>query len=207
MTSDSIVAAMRFSISFGFCLANVALAAPGIGKRTSPSVVLDSATVIGSTSGGIDSFKGIPYALPPTGPLRLKPPQPLNSSLGTVVATGTPMACPQLISSTDSSSVLLEVLAELLDTPLFQSVISEGEDCLTIDVQRPSTATAESNLPVVFWIFGGAFELGSTSTPTYDGAQLVSTSVAQGTPMIFVAVNYRVGGFGFMPGFVFIFSC
>lgn len=51
---------------------------------------------------------------------------------------------------------------------------------------------------MLFWIFGGGFELGWNSM--YDGAPWVSDSVKQGKPIIFVSVNYRVGGFGFLPG-------
>jgi triacylglycerol lipase len=85
-----------------------------------------------------------------------------------------------------------------LDTPLFQTVTNAGEDCLTINVMRPTGTTSSSNLPVLFWIFGGGFELGSTEM--YDGAGLVADSITDGQPIVFVAVNYRVGGFGFLPG-------
>jgi len=72
------------------------------------------------------------------------------------------------------------------------------KDCLNLNVQRPANATANSKLPVVFWAFGGGFELGSTQS--YDATQLINTSVAQGKDIVYVAANYRVGGFGFMPG-------
>ncbi|TVY48690.1 putative secreted lipase [Lachnellula occidentalis] len=174
------------------------LAAPA--KRDgAPTVAIPSpaATVIGSTLGLVDSFQGVPFAQPPTGSLRLKPPQALTS-LGTVTATGTAMACPQLYFSDDTSDFPAGVLGVLLNTPLFQTVTSAGEDCLTVSIFRPAGTTDSSNLPVLFWIFGGGFELGSTQT--YDGTSLVSDSIAQGKPVIFVAVNYRVGGFGFLGG-------
>jgi triacylglycerol lipase len=72
------------------------------------------------------------------------------------------------------------------------------EDCLTININRPTGTTSSSKLPVLFWIFGGGFELGSTLM--YDGASLVADSITQGKPIIFVGANYRVGGFGFLPG-------
>jgi carboxylesterase type B len=188
-------------ISLAICLAPFALAAPAtpvIQKRAAPTVDTQYATVIGSSSGGIDSFKGIPFAQPPVGQLRLKPPQPLNSSLGTVNATGTPRSCPQMEIGTNTGNLPENVIGELLDTPLFQTVTDAGEDCLTVNVQRPSSATAGSKLPVVFWIFGGGFELGSTQT--YDASKLISTSVSQGKDIMYVSVNYRVAGFGFLPG-------
>lgn len=100
--------------------------------------------------------------------------------------------------SVDSSNFPTNVLGTILNTPLFQAATNAGEDCLTINVQRPAGTTSSSKLPVLFWIFGGGFELGSTQM--YDGTSLIKESVAQGKPIIFVAVNYRVGGFGFLPG-------
>jgi carboxylesterase type B len=108
------------------------------------------------------------------------------------------MACPQFFFSTDNDNIPSDALGIILNTPLFQAATNAGEDCLTVNVQRPAGTTSESKLPVLFWIFGGGFELGSTQM--YDGTSLVAESVAQGKPVVFVAVNYRVGGFGFMPG-------
>ncbi|KAH7385942.1 Alpha/Beta hydrolase protein [Pyrenochaeta sp. MPI-SDFR-AT-0127] len=179
----------------------LALAAPApLEKRANPTVIAPSpqATVVGSNGSGVDSFKGIPFAQPPVGQLRLKPPQPLTSALGTVDGTGSSRACPQFFFSVDQSTFPTSVLGTILNTPLFQAATNAGEDCLTVNVQRPAGTKADAKLPVLFWIFGGGFELGSTSM--YDGTSLVTESIAQGKPIIFVAVNYRVGGFGFLPG-------
>lgn len=162
------------------------------------SILSPPAIIIGSSGTTVESFNGIPYAKPPVGPLRLKAPQSLTSSLGTVKATALPKSCPQMFFSSSVSSLPTEALGELLNTPLFQTVLNAGEDCLTINVQRPIGTPASAKLPVLFWIFGGGFELGSTSM--YNGASLVEESAKNGQPIIFVAVNYRVGGFGFMPG-------
>ncbi|TVY78429.1 putative secreted lipase, partial [Lachnellula suecica] len=162
------------------------------------SIASPSATIIGSTSGLVDSFNGIPFAQPPTGALRLKPPQSLTSALGTVTATGTAQACPQMYFSDATSTFPESVLGVVLDLPLFQTVTDAGEDCLTVNVQRPTGTNSSSKLPVLYWIFGGGFELGSTQM--YNGVSVVNDAILQGFPMIFVAVNYRVGGFGFMPG-------
>ncbi|KAF8855117.1 cholinesterase [Acephala macrosclerotiorum] len=189
---------MRSFICLAPCIISLAVAAPALEKRAGPTVTLDCATVVGSSLLGIDSFKGIPYAQPPTGNLRLKPPQAITSNLGTIQATGTPKACPQFLTSTNTSAILNDVLTGVLDTGFLQALTNTGEDCLTLNVQRPSSATANSNLPVVFWMFGGAFEFGSTQT--YDASELISTSVTQGKDIIYVSVNYRLGGFGFLPG-------
>lgn len=77
-------------------------------------------------------------------------------------------------------------------------VLGGREDCLTINVQRPGGVEEGDNLPVMLWIFGGGFELGSTAQ--YDGAHVVQTGVELGKPVIFVAMNYRVAGFGFLGG-------
>jgi carboxylesterase type B len=181
---------------FGVVLARPA-PEPTLEERAAKvTVALPSATVIGKSSGSIESFSGIPYAKPPVGPLRLKPPVRFDS-IGTFDATGTAAACPQMFLSTESENVLFDILADLITLPLFQ-VVNGQEDCLTINVQRPAGTAANAKLPVLFWIFGGGFELGSTGM--YDGSGLVQAGVNNGKPFIFVAVNYRVGGFGFMPG-------
>ncbi|QSZ33282.1 hypothetical protein DSL72_002870 [Monilinia vaccinii-corymbosi] len=152
------------------------LASPALVKRQlEPSVKLSHAKIIGSSSNGIDTFKGIPYAKPPVGPLRLKPPQPITSHLGTINAINIPTACPQGL-------------------PLNPM----GEDCLTINIQRPSNITKDSKLPVLFWIYGGAFQTGSTQS--FDATQIIQKSISNSQPIIYVAVNYRVGGFGFLSG-------
>jgi carboxylesterase type B len=181
-------------------LVPLAFAAPAqVQKRAAPTVTaLSPVATIAGKSGDVESFNGIPFAKPPVGNLRLKPPQPLTSSLGKVDGTVIPKACPQFFFSLDESNFPTNVLGTILNTPLFQVATNAGEDCLTINVQRPAGTTSSSKLPVLFWIFGGGFELGSTQM--YDGTSLVKDSVLQGKPIIFVAVNYRVGGFGFLPG-------
>jgi carboxylesterase type B len=172
-------------------LASITLAAPPApieNRAVAPTVAIPSpaATVIGSSTGKLESFSGIPFAQPPVGKLRLKPPQPLTTSLGTVKAVDSDAEFPT------------GVLGTVLNTPVFQTATNAKEDCLTINVIRPVGVGKGSKLPVLFWIYGGGFELGSTAM--YDGSSLVQESINTNKPIIFVAVNYRVGGFGFMPG-------
>ncbi|RHZ62726.1 hypothetical protein CDV55_106918 [Aspergillus turcosus] len=178
-------------------LSPAVLAAPA--KRSAPTVTIASpaATIVGS-SGTVETFNAIPFAQPPTGSLRLKPPQPIQTPLGTIDGTGTAKACPQFYVSTDTSKFPASVVDLLPSIPLFQDVIDGGEDCLTLNVARPSGTTPGSKLPVLVWIYGGAFQLGSTST--YDPTSLLTSSIDLGMPIVFVAMNYRMGGFGFMPG-------
>ena len=167
-------------------------------RATSPSVSIWNGTIIGSSLGGIDSFKGIPFAQPPTKSLRLKPPQPITKAYGTITATGTPTACPQQSFQVDSSNLPSNVIGMIEDSPFFQKATVSGEDCLTLNIQRPSTAKQGSKLPVLFWIYGGGFEFGSTQM--YDGSNIVRKSVTMGKDIIYVSTNYRVGGFGFLAG-------
>ncbi|KAI6777462.1 hypothetical protein HG530_001407 [Fusarium avenaceum] len=162
------------------------------------TVVLPSATVLGNVMNKVESFGGIPYAEAPEGKLRLRPPKRLQKSLGTFDATGPAGACPQMLSSTKSKDVLFQLLGSIANLPFVQTVTGQSEDCLTITVARPEGTKANAKLPVLFWIFGGGFQLGWSSM--YDGTGLVNYGVGLNQPFIFVAVNYRVGGFGFLPG-------
>ncbi|KAK4504449.1 hypothetical protein PRZ48_005365 [Zasmidium cellare] len=163
-----------------------------------PSVTITNGTIIGYSSGGIDSFKGIPFAQPPVGNLRLRPPQSINQTFGTFQATGSPRACPQFFTQANTGVLPQDVLSTLLYSPLVQEITNAGEDCLTLNVQRPSNVNASSKLPVLFWIFGGGFEIGSTSS--YDGGSIIRKSISVKEPVIYVSVNYRLGGFGFLAG-------
>ncbi|KAH6885723.1 Alpha/Beta hydrolase protein [Thelonectria olida] len=162
------------------------------------SVAVPSGTVVGLRISGVESFKGIPFADPPTGSLRLKPPKKLSKALGTFDATDLlGPSCPQMFISTGGQDVISEFLTGVLSIPFLQ-VVTGQEDCLTINVQRPAGTKANAKLPVLFYIFGGGFELGSAAM--YDGTSLLNTGIGNSQPFIFVAVNYRVAGFGFMPG-------
>jgi carboxylesterase type B len=189
-------------------LSGLAVAATVLSAPTNPdktlraradlvTVAIPSGTVVGASVSGVDSFNGIPFADSPTGSLRLKPPQRKTDSLGTFDATGVAPACPQMIISSDSEKIIASVLSDVESLP-FLKVVTGQEDCLSISVQRPAGTKAGDNLPVLFWIFGGGFEFGATNE--YDAASLLGTAVDQSQPFVFVAVNYRVAGFGFMPG-------
>ncbi|KAJ8606319.1 hypothetical protein MRB53_041070 [Persea americana] len=179
-------------------LSVIALATPIQEGQPAPTVTLQNGTIVGSTSNGIDSFKGIPFAQPPTGNLRLRPPQSITQGFGTIQATAQPKACPQQSNQVDTSDLPSDVIGELMNSPLFQAITNAGEDCLTVNVQRPTGVNSTAKLPVLFWIFGGAFEGGSTSQ--YDGSSIVRRSVALNEPIVYVSVSYRATGFGFLAG-------
>ncbi|KAK4499424.1 hypothetical protein PRZ48_009938 [Zasmidium cellare] len=118
-------------------LSAVVLATPIQERQPAPTVTIQNGTIIGSTSNGIDSFKGIPFAQPPTGNLRLRPPQSITQGFGTIQATAQPKACPQQSNQVDTSDLPSDVIGELVNSPLFQAITNAGEDCLTVNVQRP----------------------------------------------------------------------
>lgn len=185
---------------------------------TSPvTVAISSGIILGKASDTVDTFNGIPFADPPIGDLRFRPPVRLSRDLGTFDATGVAVSCPagpvfslkhltpppdaaQPISGVSHPPNITEgaVAADMLKSSAGETSDAFSEDCLTVSVQRPRGVEAGAGLPVLFWIFGGGFVAGSTSG--FDGTKLIETGVLHDQPFIFVAVNYRVGAWGFLPG-------
>ena len=135
-------------------------------------VATEAGQVAGATENGVESWKGIPFAAPPVGPLRWRAPQPAARWNGIRQAVTYGNDCMQVPFPSDA--------APLGATP--------AEDCLYLNVWRPAGATGK--LPVIFWIYGGGFVNGGASPPTYSGANLARQGV------LFVSANYRVGRFG-----------
>ncbi|KAJ6781342.1 hypothetical protein PWT90_03462 [Aphanocladium album] len=156
------------------------------------------AVVTGRSRAGVDTFNGIPYALPPVGDLRLRPPQRLPAShVGNVDASGAAPKCPQSPITPIDQYIMSKFGAQLTKLPFFHRLLGQ-EDCLTVSVQRPADVAADAKLPVLFWIHGGGFAMGSTST--YDAAAFIKAGVNTSQPFVFVSAAYRLNGFGFMPG-------
>lgn len=152
-----------------------ALATPlALSAQTAADTVAqtDSGAVRGTNVDGVASWKGIPFAAPPIGPLRWRAPQPVAAWPGVRDATAYSHDCMQLPFPSDA--------APLGTQP--------AEDCLYANVWKP--AAAKAKLPVVVWIYGGGFVNGGASPPTYSGAHLAAQGV------MFVSFNYRVGRFG-----------
>jgi len=139
-------------------------------------VKTDSGLVEGTTVNGITAYKGIPFAAPPIGDLRWRAPQPAPPWTGVRKADALAPACVQ-----DQSFNKFIGLPEL---PL-------SEDCLYLNVWTPAQS-ANAKLPVMVWIYGGAFVGGATGYPLYDGAHLAGKGV------VIVTIAYRVGAFGFL---------
>ena len=141
---------------------------------TVDQVRIDSGALKGAIAGSVVSFKGIPYAAPPTGQNRWRAPQPPAPWKDVRSAAAYGADCMQLPFPSDA--------APLGTKP--------DEDCLYLNVwspvQRPS-----SKLPVMVWIYGGGFVNGGSSPAVYDGSHFAESGV------VFVSFNYRVGRFGF----------
>lgn len=119
-------------------------------------------------------FSGIPFAAPPTGNMRWKPPADHAHWTTTLDASGLGPAC---------TGIALTASGGLLP--------GTSEDCLTINVWTPLSQT--SHAPVMVWIYGGAFIGGNGADPAYDGS-----SLAAGQGVIVVTFNYRLGSLGFL---------
>lgn len=176
---------------------------PAVVAGSSPVVTLQSpaATITGEAHANVERFIGVPFAQQPTGPLRLKPPQRQgkDDDLGEIHASGIARSCPQFFASTDTSANLPKaLLTKLLNMSVLQNITNVGEDCLSVSIHRPPGTKAGDNLPVVFWIYGGGFEFGSTTL--FDGTPFAKDAAEMGMPVVLVAVNHRQGGFGFLPG-------
>lgn len=143
----------------------------------SDTVRVDGGQVAGATVEGVRVFKGIPFAAPPVGEWRWKPPQPVVPWNGVRQAVAFSPECAQTPYPAGS------VYSRPTPAPM-------SEDCLYLNVW--TTATANEKQPVMVWIHGGAWTRGAASLPTYDGAALAQMGV------VFVSVNYRLGPLGFL---------
>ena len=142
------------------------------GSALAPIVTTNYGAVRGQAAGTVDDFLGIPYAAPPTGNLRWRPPQPASSWSGVRDATQFGASCPQ---------------AQARNPLLPPGTISE--DCLYLNVYTP-TLRSGSDRPVLVWIHGGG--LVQDGGRNYDGTKLA----AAGT--VIVTINYRLGALGFL---------
>ena len=139
-----------------------------------------SGPVVGAASSAGEAFLGIPYAAPPVGPLRWRAPQP-------PAAWTAPRSATMLGPSCIQNLALDAQLGRQGDGPLLGQ-----EDCLTLNVYAPpATAGAGRGRPVMVWLHGGAFVLGSSGQ--YDPSRL-----AREQGVVVVTVNYRLGALGFL---------
>jgi len=137
--------------------------------KTSP-IRIASGELIGLQAGDIRIFRGIPYAAAPIEERRWQAPNSLQAWSGVRQAT--------------------QFGAPALQGEAFTPRSAQNEDCLFLNIWTPTNATADSKLPVLFWIHGGAFIQGSGAQPRYDGTELAKRGA------VVISINYRLGPLG-----------
>jgi para-nitrobenzyl esterase len=160
-------------------LAPMALASAARAQTTAPAlgprVSTDAGVVVGMQAGELSSFKGIPFAAPPVRELRWRPPQAPASWQGDLIADRFSPMCLQPLRPKNSVFYLGEE--------------PSSEDCLYLNVW--STAPAGAKRPVMVFVYGGGWTIGSASLPLYGGEALAAKGA------VVVSFNYRVGALGF----------
>ncbi|WP_313190127.1 carboxylesterase/lipase family protein [Sphingobacterium sp.] len=141
-----------------------------------PKVQIVSGIVQGISDGKVDAFKGIPYAAAPIGPLRWRAPQPAVNWKGVRDASKFCADCAQASWPRSNSNAKIRE--------------NTSEDCLFINIWRPSEVKNKNKIPVMVWIYGGAFVGGGSSSPNTSGEQFAEKGV------ILVSFNYRLGRLG-----------
>ena len=144
------------------------------------AVNTDAGRLEGDDRSGLFVFKGIPYAQPPSGRLRFQPPEPVTPWRGERSAHQFGSASPQL----NPTSALIGRL-------IGAARGAQNEDCLCLNVWTPGLD--DRRRPVMLWIHGGAFVMGSGATGIYSGSRLARRGDA-----VIVTINYRLGALGFL---------
>ena len=142
-------------------------------------VKVEGGLVSGTTTAGVRVFKGIPYAEPPVGDLRWRPPQPVEPWTGVRDGSQLGAECPQTQYATGSVYI--------------RPARAQSEDCLFLNVWTPVKAgDRKDKRPVFVWIHGGALTRGSSTSDVRDGVPL-----ARKGPVV-VSINYRLGPLGYL---------
>ena len=142
-------------------------------------VAIESGLVSGKVlPSGVKVYLGVPFAAPPVRELRWREPQPVAPWSGVYHADRKPSMCMQQMRAHDLNHYFGEE--------------SASEDCLYLNLWAPSAAKAGEKRPVLVFIYGGAFVQGTANMANYSGEHLAKKGV------VYVAMNYRVGVFGFM---------
>lgn len=140
---------------------------------------------VGTSANQVESFLNIRFGQDTSGANRFTPPKPFHYPPGTLVnATQPGAACPQQKDAVPA-------------IPIFDNVTHMSEDCLTLRVDRPANTSSSDKLPVMVWIYGGGDTFGQIYDSAYNATPLVAGATQKGMPVIYVAMNYRLGIFGF----------
>lgn len=150
--------------------------APTETRQARPVVEAPAGAVEGEALEAANAFRGIPYAQPPTGEMRWRPPVPAKRWDGVRDAGRFGPACHQ--PPTRPGSIYARAQSP-----------SMSEDCLSLNVWAPADA---DDAPVYVWIHGGSLTIGSNSDPMYDGSRLAARGA------VVVSINYRLGVLGYL---------
>jgi len=150
-----------------------ALMTSGPSAQSGPQIALTQGRIQGTTEASISAFKNLPYAAPPVGPLRWKPP-------------ASPISWPDVRDATRPGAICIQPPA---NGDPGVGPLPMSEDCLTLNVWTPQDAG--QGLPVMIWIHGGGYNNGSGTAALYDGSNLARRGV------VVVTINYRLGRLGF----------
>ncbi len=147
-----------------------------------PVVETDNGRLQGVRRNGVHVFRGVPYASPPIGDLRFRPPRPAEPWQGIRPAISWPDSCVQ------------EEREDFAPLRWYRSTMPQSEDCLYLNVFTPAPDNAKR--PVMVWFHGGAFCTGAGTAPGFEGSAL-----ARRSDVVVVTVNHRLNVFGhFHPG-------
>lgn len=145
------------------------------GNEPPPQVAIAQGMLAGVREGKLAVYRGIPYAAPPTGERRWRPPASAPRWSGVRDASEFGAACTQ--PALPRASIYYEAFPRT------------SEDCLTLNVWTPEDA---QGAPVIVWIHGGSLRIGGSASPLYDGANFARRGV------VFVSINYRLGALGWL---------
>jgi para-nitrobenzyl esterase len=154
-----------------FVAASAALALTATAAQAADTAKVAQGELHGATAGAVTSFKNIPFAAPPVGDLRWRPPQAAAKWTGVRDATALGPQCMQM----------RQVTAD----------VKQSEDCLQLNVWTPASFKPGAKIPVMVFIHGGSFTGGSGTNALYDGTHFAERGV------VLVTVNYRLGRLGF----------
>ena len=178
---------MKQQLIAGAATLSLALIAAGPGAQAAlTKPVRTNAGLVSGIPGsarGVTEFRGIPFGAPPVGALRWKAPQPVAHWKGVLKADHWGDVCMQPTAKTRTLGVNLAT--DLPDSPKM------SEDCLNLNVTTPATHAGQK-LPVMVWVYGGAYAEGGGNMPISKGEHLARKGA------IVVTFNYRVGAFGFL---------
>ena len=165
--------------------------AQGIRSVASPGVMLDAGMIEGAYIGAAHNeavFKGIPFAAPPVGPLRWKPPEPVRHWRGVRAAREFPPICAQHLYTPEYFD---SISARVGGRILHQRLLTTSEDCLYLNVWTANLGRSR-HVPVMVWVHGGGNNGGWGTEGTTDGEFLARKGV------VLVMIEYRVGALGFL---------